>query len=184
MRIHGQAFAESYTRRVELPRPDGSSILLTLSPLPLGFHRQLHRWGIVPPQPPTRVARDSAGKPMRDEQGLAVLLADQRDPGYVEQLELYYQRVAVLVLAESLKADPNVTFETPRPEEGRERGRSPHAEDWSRYADALYEELNGAGFSAGDLIWLCNQIAGMSNLAGGHLQEAGRNFSSAARGAS
>ena len=100
---------------MELPRADGSSLVLTLQPLPLGFHGRLRDNGIVPPTPPVRVARDSTGKPIRDGNGLALMRADEQDPRYRQELELYHQRVAVLVLVESLQADPDVEIETPAP---------------------------------------------------------------------
>lgn len=171
MKIHGQSGSEACTAQVEIPRPDGDALVLTLRPLPLGFHRRLRERHVVPPTPPTRVVRDSGGKPVRDENGLAVVTADDNDSQYLSDLELYHQRVAVLAAAESLKADPHVEFETQPP-------ASP--EDWPQYADALYREFERAGWSPGDLIRLCDEICRLSNLVDDHLRETRRNFSSRA----
>lgn len=165
------------TRCVELARPDGSSIALTLRPLPLGFHRRLRGAGIAPPQPPVRIARDSGGQPLRDPQGQAVTLRDESDPAYLAALELYHQRVAVLAVAEALGADGTVEFESRPPASDAE----PLA--WTTYADALFTELDRAGFTAGDLVHLCTSISRMSRLVDDGLREARGNFSSEAAAA-
>src|SRR5262245_32985049 len=95
----------SYSSVCELRRPMGEGIALRMQPLRLGFARSLRERGIVPPEPPLRVARDAAGRPVRDERGQAVTVAAEADPEYVRQLEQYHQRVAVLAVAESLEAD-------------------------------------------------------------------------------
>ncbi|MBT4865343.1 MAG: hypothetical protein HON53_09515 [Planctomycetaceae bacterium] len=171
MLINGQPDHNSFTKPVALPRPDGSSLHLLLSPLPLGFHSRLRKNGIVQPHPPTRVARDSSCQPIRDKQGLAVLRTDEHDTGFVDELELYHQRVAVLVLAESLRADTNIKFETSPPES---------SDDWREYADHLYRELQQAGWTAGDLILLCDEISRLSNMLTDHIEETQENFSSGA----
>lgn len=168
MKINGQSLSSRFTRSVELPRADGSVLILTLQPLPLGFHRRLREHQVIPPSPPTRIARDSTGKPLRDAAGLAVVMADEQDSRYREELEVYHQRVAVLVLVEALQSDPQIELETVRP-----------AGDWRGYADAVYAELEQAGWSAGDLLYLCRIVSEMSNLSDRHLREATANFSSA-----
>ncbi|MEZ6056543.1 MAG: hypothetical protein R3C01_07550 [Planctomycetaceae bacterium] len=161
--------AVPYTRVVSLPRPDGSVWTFTLRPLPLGFHRRMREMGVVPPVPPTKIARDSTGKPLRDDAGLAVMQVDAHDAQYLGAIELYHQRIATLAFAEALKADTHASFETPSPAVG---------ECWNTYADALYIELENAGFTAGDLISLCDEVAKLSNLLGDHLQRSQSSFSS------
>lgn len=165
----GQPMRERFTRTIELPRPDGSALALTLRPLPLGYHARLRERGISPPVPPTRVARDSQGRPIRDERTMAVLVADEHDPAHLAAVATYHQRVAVLVTAEALGADPRIEFEAPTP-------AGDHG--WAEFADALYSEFADAGFSDGDLVRLCGEVCRMSNLLDDHLREAGRNFSS------
>lgn len=171
MKLAGQPLTTDYTRQVAWPRPDGSAVMLRLRPLPLGFPRRLREHGIVPPLKPTRVARDSAGKPLRDAQGMALLVADEGDAAYRSQVELYHQRVAVAMAAESLAGDPQVSFETPWP---------PGENDWSAVADRLHVELEQSGFTAGDLVWLCDEIGKLSNLWPEHLQATRANFFSGA----
>lgn len=171
MRFEGQSLAATPTQLVTLPRPHGGDWTFTLRPLPLGFHRRLRERGLVPPAPGTKVARDSHGRPLRDDAGLAVTQTDHSDPQYLAELELYHQRVAVLAVAESLQADPRVHFDAAQPSDGG-------TGSWTMYADALHAELESAGFTPGDLILLCNAIARLSNLLGEHLHQARANFSS------
>ncbi len=172
MQFRGQTPLATPTQTVTLPRADGSDWTFTLQPLPLGFHRRLRDRGLCPPTAPQKIARDSHGRPLRDDTGLAVTLADQSDPQYLADLELYHQRVAVLAVVEAFAADPHVHFETPAPSNS-ERGDA-----WPGYADAIHRELEAAGFTAGDLIFLCHAISRLSNLLGDHLQQARTNFSS------
>ena len=171
MRIEGCDTAKRYSLSVRLPRVDGAGPVLLLSPLPLGFQRRLREHQVTPPTPPSRVARDPQGRPLRQANGAAVLLSDEHDADYLAERELYHQRVAVLSVVESLRADPQVTFDT-------------HSEDYPHdcrpYADRLYAELEAAEWTAGDLVWLCAQVCPLSNLIDAHLAEAGADFFSAA----
>lgn len=169
MRVHGEELSATFTRSVSLARPDGSSLALTLRPLPLGFHRRLRGCGIVPPQPPVRVAREVSGQPLRDSHGHALTLRDESDPAHLAALELYHQRVAVLAVAESLKADAAVQFDAREP-------MALEAEAWSGYADALFQELEQAGLTAGDLAHLCSYVSRMSRLIDDDLRRARENF--------
>ncbi len=170
MRIAGQCPEPLQTVTVQLPRPDGTGPLLRLSPLPLGFQRRLREHRVIAPVPPSRVARDPQGKPLRQANGQAAVLIDEQDTEYLAERELYHQRVAVLSVAEALRNDPQVEFETSSLE---------FRDDWRPYADRLYAELEAAAWSAGDLVWLCAHICRLSNLLDGHLSETAANFSSA-----
>jgi len=139
-----------------------------MQPLRLGFARGLRECGLVPPEPPLRVARDSAGRPIKDERGQAVMTAVEADADYVRSVEQYHQRVAVLAVVESLEADPDVAFGARRPAGN---------EGWGEYADAVYAEMEEAGFTAGDLVHLCSYACRLSNLAGDHLRASARGFS-------
>jgi hypothetical protein len=174
MRVHGQELAGGFTQRVTLARPDGSMLALTLQPLPLGFHRRLRTHGIVPPQPPIRVARDANGQPLRDASGQAATLRDVNDETYLTALEQHHQRVAVLAVVEALGADESVEFTAQRP-----AGAS---DSWSGYADALFAELEAAGITAGELVQLCSSVCRMSRLMDDDLRASrGRFFSGAVK---
>jgi hypothetical protein len=121
------------------------------------------------------VARDAGGTPLRDGQGQVVTLRDDGDAAYVAAVEVYHQRVAVLAVAEALKADPDVEFATRAPVDGVGAG---DVATWCLYADALFAELEAAGFTAGDLTQLCGFICRMSRMLDDHLRSARGNFSS------
>ena len=168
--MHLPGLTPTSARVIQLPRPSGEPIAIAMQPLSLGFHRRLRGRGVVPPLPPRKVARDSSGKPLRDESGLAVLTSDDHDRDYLDQLERYQQRVAVLAIVESLQADPQVTFSAQPP-------RTANSEEWLRYADALFDEMETAGLTAGDLALLSHWTCQLSNLIDVDLRQATANFS-------
>ncbi len=167
MKLNGQRLSQEYTHIFPLPRANGSSITFRLSPLPLGFHQRLRQQGITPPTPPTRIARDSSGKPLRDHNGTAIFVAEAQHPDYLNETELYHQRVAVLSIVEALRSDPDIEFETTLPK----------TSNHTLYADSIFSELESSGLSAGDLILLCREICRISNLLDQHLTQTQANFS-------
>ena len=170
MKISGRTIDQIVSQPVLLPRPGSEPVLLQLTPLPLGFHQRLRDRGIVPPTVPSRIGRDSQGRPLRDAQGTAILVRDPQQPEYLLELERYHQRVAVLAVAEALRADENVTFDAVLP-------RSHDADEWRQYADTLFAEMERSGLTAGDLVLLCREICRLSNLLDEQLQTAQQNFS-------
>ncbi|MCA9088049.1 MAG: hypothetical protein KDA90_05365 [Planctomycetaceae bacterium] len=163
------------TSSLTLSRQDGTTLTLELQPLPLGFYRRLRERGVIPPTPPSKPARDSNGRLIRDAQGHAVTINSPHDPQYLADLERYHQRVAVLSLAEALTADPHTQFESQPPTEA---AGNADISRWLTYADQLADELESAGFRAGDLIIICQEICRLSNLLGDQLNGATANFSS------
>ncbi|MEW4490982.1 hypothetical protein AB1L42_23075 [Thalassoglobus sp. JC818] len=140
-----------------------------MKPLPLGFQKQLRQRSIFPPVPPSRILRDSSGKPLRDQSGQALTQSDTSDPKFIELSELYHQRVAVLAIIESLKDDPNIEFEAKLSEE------SP--EGWAPFADAVFDEFESAGLTTGDLVAICDEVCRISNLLNQDLMREQANFS-------
>jgi len=173
MKFHGQSLQNPSFTLFQLPRGHHDPLVLCLRPLPLGFHQRLKLRGIQLPVPPLKIARDSAGRPLRDGQGQAITLLDQRDADYLAALDRYYRCVAVLSVVESLQGESQIHFETCRPDSTAES-------DWMQYADLIFQELEDAGFTAGDLILLCREICRLSNLIDDHLLQARQNFSPAA----
>lgn len=179
MKINGQPLISPKLHAFTLPRADGSQVAFRLQPLPLGFHQRLRNWGILPPTAPIKVARDSNGKPIRDANGQAVTISDHQNADYVTELERYHQRVAILSVVEALAADPEITFDTPRPAMS-----ATDAREWTQFADAVFEELQQSGFTAGDLVLFCQEICRISNLLDEQLAVAQANFSSQRHGMS
>jgi len=170
MKLAGQSLSQSSTYPFALPRYAGTPIAFQLSPLPLGFHQRLRQHGITPPSPPSRIARDSANRPLRDGTGNALTMFDERDADYLDACELYHQRVAVISIVEALRDDDAISFETLPP-------KSSNSSDWTEYADALFVEMQQSGLAAGDMILLCNEIGRISNLIDDQLRNATGNFS-------
>ena len=179
MKISGQNLETDFVQPFSLPRPDGSTLSFRLSPLPLGFQNNLRKCGVVPPLPPVKVSRDSSGKPLRDAAGLAITQTDLTDSSYLAESELYHQRVAVLAIVEALRNDSQVTFEAAAPTVTDSASSA-----WASFADAIFAELEQAGFSAGDLIAFCDEICRISNMLDQHIKEAQANFSSLSVGSS
>ncbi len=169
MQIQGQQVTARFTTTVQLPRPAGDGPVLTLQPLPLGFSRRLTAHLVQPPVPPVRIARDAQGKPLRQANGQAATMTDETDAEYRREREVYGQRLAVLAVVTALQADPHIRFET---------DAAAHPQDWRPYADALFNELEAAGWTAGDLAWLCQAVCRLSNLLDEHLPETAADFSS------
>lgn len=161
MRLGGRELREEYRRTVLLPRPDGSTWALTIRPLRLGFSQWLRERGIVPPTAPVKPMRDSQGRLMRDAEGLVLMQRDEADAAHALALDGYHQRLATLLVWEALRDDATLEFASQPPEAGG---------DWRDFADALTSELAEAGFTAGDILWLCEEIAALSNLAGSHAE--------------
>ncbi len=173
MKISGQSLELNFVQPFSLPRPDGSTLSFQLSPLPLGFQANLRKRRVASPRPPIKVSRDSSGKPVRDASGLAVTQADFTDSRYLEESELYHQRVAVLAIVEALRNDPEVTFDASPPTTIESASTA-----WGNFADAIFGELEQAGLSAGDLIAFCDEICRISNMLDQHIRETQVNFSS------
>ena len=171
MKLNGQPLARHFTTTVELPRPGGGGPVLTLRPLPLGFLEGLSQRQIAAPLPPVRVARDSQGRPLRQPDGTAVLIPDEQAADYRTERELYHRRLAVLAVVEALGSDSRIEFES---------RTAADSGDWREWADRLHTELVDAGFTAGDLVWLCRQVMQLSNLLDGHLKESEARFFPAA----
>ncbi len=171
MQFAGRPLTNSAMTVVSLRRGADDPLQVKLVPLPLGFHQRLRNRGILPPTAPVKVARDSAGKPLRDAQGLAVTLADTSAADYVTALDQYHQIVAVLTVVEGLRGDENIAFDAVPP------GEQAGAEPWKNYALSVFSELEQAGFAAGDLVVLCRQICRLSNLLEDHLTTAQASFS-------
>jgi len=173
MKFNGQINAALTPVPFILPKGGQDAWTFLLHPLPLGFHRRLRDRGILPPTPPVKVARDSSGKPLRDPQGMATTYFDAHHPDYLKQLDQYHLAVAVLTLKEGLRADPQVTFDSLSPE----NDAGPVA--WMEHTMDLFHELEQAGFTAGDLLKLCQEICRLSNLIDPALNAAQRSFSAA-----
>ncbi len=167
LKREGVVFPGGMRRVVEFRRQgEGEGVPIALRPLRLGFQRRWAEWGLVAPEAPRRVARDSQGRIVRDERGEAVLVPDEARPEWRAAYERHQLRVAALVVAEGW-ADEDATFDS-SPRDGESGGE---------YADRLLDELDASGWSAGEVVWLCEQVLALSRLVGDGVREAGERSS-------
>lgn len=171
MKILGQNLGSNYIKPYSLERADGTTLLFQLSPLPLGFQVNLRRFGIVPPVAPLKVARDSGGKPLRDPAGHALTYPDPGNREYLTDVERYHQRVAILAVVEALRNDPQIVFESQKPQPSSETESS-----WIEYADAIFREFEDSGITIGELTALCDEIGSLSHLIDRQIAETQKNF--------
>ena len=143
------------THTITLPR-DAGDLVVTLQPLPLGFHRRLLARGLAPPEPPTVVARDARGQVVRDDRGLAVLQASAYDAAYLASKASYEERLAVLMLRECLTDDALLIDPLPAESAG--------AETWATFADQQLAALSKQGVTAGEFVRLCRGVSEASGL--------------------
>lgn len=167
MKLQGKVLRGKSTKVLLWRRGDGGEHEVIVTALPLGFGVWLRQKGIVQPEIPVRVARDAQGKPMRDASGQAVVREDRSDALYVASVEQYQQRLAMLVMWQGLKEDPQVTWETVEPAvEG----------DWVAFADQLFEELERSGVTMGEVVWLCEEITNVTHQATARVEETRATF--------
>jgi hypothetical protein len=177
MIFNGVPLSAEFHATCLLRRGNAEPLAVTLKPLSLGFHQRLRRVGIVPPQPPTKIARDSNGKPMRDGRGNVLTVQDAQHPDYLAGLEDYHRCVGVLAIAESLRGNTELRLES-IPPTGEKR------EEWIAFVQSVLAEMEQAGFTAGDLPLLCREICRLSNLLDDQLAATQANFSSLAEAGS
>lgn len=142
-----------------------TNVSVRVRPLALGFSRRFKERGLIPPTPPKSVARDSAGRAVRDGHGDPVLIADAADAGYQAAVERYHERLAVLMVAEAAGAELGLEAAPPSSDVG-----------WLEYADAVAAEMREAGFTTGDLVRLCEAVCEASRLGSRDLHAAADSF--------
>jgi hypothetical protein len=167
MKYDGVTLKQNWSREVILPRPDGTAWTFRLIPLSLGFPQLLRERGIITPAAPLKLSRHDGGRLQRDAQGKVCAERDEQHAGYLLEMERYHHRVALMAIWEALREDTHWEFEAPAPA---------GLEGWIDFLNQLSNELDSAGFSLGDIIWLCDQINQLSRLSGTHLQEAQQRF--------
>lgn len=142
-----------------------TDVSVRVRPLSLGFARRFKERGVVPPTPPRTVSRDSGGRVLRDGNGEPVTVVDTADAAYQAAVERYHERLAVLMVAESVGEELGLEAVVPTGHAG-----------WDGYADAVADELAAAGFTSGDLVRLCQAVCEASRLGSSDLQRAADDF--------
>ena len=142
MRIKG---LETLVRRtkLEIPRPDGGVVEVTVSPLPLGFRSDLVR-DLPPPPVPMKVqGRNKDGPIMVEDTGNVEY---RRELAYVDAL----QSTAMIYMA--TKDDPDIEWDT-KP-----------TDDRRQFYEGIYQELRAYGWTDAMFITLVQRIGEVSSL--------------------
>lgn len=167
MKYLGQSISEQWSKEVEVLRPDGSHWRLKLQPLSLGFPQWLHERGVLPPAIPTKVSRKDGGKIKRDAGGRVQFEQDISQADFQLELSKYQMRVALLAIWQGLQAEATLQFESAVPS-----GLS----GWLAFADQIGNELEEAGFTLQDILFLCEHIHQFQDHVSEHLQESRQRF--------
>ena len=162
MKVGGKTLPLRVSRTLVLKRGDGE-ISLTIHAVPLGFDEKVLA-RIPLPDPKRRYAMQD-GKAIRDSTGRHVV-EEVRDSGFRERERHLITLQGVALIYESLRGDPQITWEALEPQE------TAGAEEWRGFYEAIYEELKQGHFSSGDLGYLLGEIREMNSQRGKHLAEA------------
>ncbi len=138
MKIEGAQPGRNSTE-ITLPRPDGMSMTLRVTALPLGFWSQVQEWIPFPRPPQKGFARGKDRELERDEEGRPIAAFDWQDSKYITEREYVGRLHNILCVAEALSDDPKVSFNV-KPKRNRMR----------EYVEAIMKEFEDFGFSDGD----------------------------------
>jgi hypothetical protein len=164
MRIEG-CTPGRVTGTVTLPLRGGPREFL-LTAIPVGFRDQVRAW-IPDPVPPSKgPMRDpKTRKLLFDDAGRPLIAYDWHDAKYLAEAQRRGNLRGTLILAEALKGDAGIGFDTPLA-----------SDDHLAQAEGLHREISEFGFSDGDLIILQSKLAEISNLTPKRLQSAVEGF--------
>lgn len=145
MKIGGKQLLVKNRRGVSIIRDDGKDhveLTVTVTPLSIGFWQKLRTLGMLNgPTPPEKVLRDEKGQLVKNANtGLAQTVPDFDDQKFQYRREVHFRRLKSLEFVEMLREDESVEWEAVRPE-------TKTRADWEAYADAVWKEIDGAGFT-------------------------------------
>lgn len=128
---------------------NGKNVSFTVSALDFGFIERLRNFGVFTiPDPPMVIARDDKGKFIRNPvTNLLERVPDTNDEKYRKTVENITNRFQAIRLYGHLKSDQNIEFEAVEPE-------TDSSEEWTRFADALHEEIVGSGLTEKEMTTL------------------------------
>ncbi len=139
MKFKGEPLVEKNQRVVKFKKGD-KLFEFTISPVSFGFDEFVQDKGIVAPVPPKKPAK-VAGKHVRTANNSLVMELDESDPEYLKAERTYGRRMVALKLAEVLRDDTNIQFESQRPESDDSDKK------WRKYAEDLADELEATNLT-------------------------------------
>lgn len=151
MKVAGQKLLVKNRRRVVLTRLDESDqtqqIVLLVTPLPLGWQELMRSRGVLDyPEAPKVPLKDEDGKVILDRRTREPKVLDKTDdPKFRKRLAQFSRRTTALKFASHLRDDESIQFEASEPEDEAAK------DEWIRYADRLWSEIDEAGFNDDEL---------------------------------
>jgi hypothetical protein len=147
-----------------IPRPEGGDIIIWVQAVGLGFEEKAEQ--VFPtPVAPTRFARDSRGRLMKDPETHRVVTEPDETPAYKEAVSTCQRRQMMLLLERAID-DPDWSFEATHPGDLADKAAI------AEYYDKLFEEFQKAGFTLGDLTIIVQKVMTISNMSKEALENA------------
>lgn len=138
-----QALVKNY-KTVSFFRGD-EQIEFRVAPLPFGWQDKIDGTRVLEhPIPPKTVMRDAKGMVVKDEKNQGVVVEDRDNPEYKQKVQQLFNRRLMLQIAEMLRDDDSVVFDTPAPKDDS-------TAEWVRYADGLYAEVQDSGLTDNEI---------------------------------
>ncbi len=166
MKIDGKDVNLLEQKEYVLPRNSGD-IPLLLSALPLGFQEKIERF-FPTPTPPKAPVKGANGKLQR-ENGIVVVTRNVDDPHYKEQVKKMDLLQAIYVVHCALRNDKSINFET----DIGQLETNPQ-----EFYEGIYEELDAAGFTVGDILDITKGTMELSNMSSEKFKDLSENFTS------
>lgn len=140
MKINGKPVVEKNHTHVSIDK-GGETLTLKLTPLPMNWRQKIFENGyLTQPVPPKKIVEDAQGRKVKSAGGKWEMEEDRNDPEYRQQMAQFMRRFNALELAEYLREDDTVEFETIKPV-------SDDPQEWREYADGLIKELEESSFT-------------------------------------
>jgi hypothetical protein len=147
MKVGGKASIVRNSKAITLKSGE-DSITLTLTAVPLGWRERVQKIkAFALPEPPREPIKGANGKIQRGEDGLAIVATKDNDPDYLAKLAEIGGRLRALKVFETLRFDPNVSFES----------KEPTTEDdaeWAAFCDSLISEFRSFGLTGEELAFI------------------------------
>lgn len=144
MQVGGKTSIVRNSAAIEL-KAGGDSVTLTLTAVPLGWRDRIQKIKTFEiPEAPREPLKNSSGKIVKGEDGLALVVRNDGDPAYVAKLAKIGLRLKTLKVYELLRNDPQVKFDAKEPEGDEDA-------EWSMFCDEIIEELKAFGITEEEL---------------------------------
>lgn len=160
MKVCGKTLSVTNQKVVTFKRKsaDGQNeelISLVVSPNQLSFQQKYLPTGVLSlPKIPVELVRDKKTNRVEvDEKGEVVKINNTNDPDFIRKWRNATDRSAAVQFRDALRLDPNVEWESQEPgfEPQDKETEEAFRKRWSKYADALCQEIESAGFTDGEI---------------------------------